>query len=371
MSKPKTLLDQLNKGEEGYEDALKKKLSAEKSYLDSVEQLKSRQLDAVETSLDNEEQALKNSLDQRLITLEEELQDELLTKKEFDYEKAKAEQQHAEQVLSIRRRMYDEAARLYGKDSQEAIEAHNDVIAAENDLAKATNGTDSAFDRLHEKIKRTGEEGERSGKRAAQGMRDIGHAAKEASKEVEKLTHNQKMAAESAERREKREQQFRDGLGGVAITGANAAEVMGGWNLSSIGKEYADAMNTARNYDGGFKSYFKNYYRDMAAGMQEAAVASVKNALADAASYDDLQQQAKQITGELRLMADQAGKVMTEGQVQAVAAEVANAMGLKSPAKQMTVKLQGPSGATVPISMHENDAGRFIQQLEDSGMVTK
>lgn len=329
-------IDLLEKGEAGYQDALDDKLKAEQKYAAAVEQLRSAQLAALEDTLDNEETALENSLDRRLIELEEELQDELITKRDYDYEKAKAEQQHAEQVLAIRRRLYDEAAKLYGADSQAAIEAHNDVIAAENDLARATNTTDVAFDKLYDNIERCGEAGRRAGKAGREGMDEYRKGVELTREEVKALREEEEAAAEQRRKagREQLSENFTGQWNDITdhIKSFDSAAALQQWGQENYQELWGKGMLSGNQFITALNKHARDVFLDQLAALNESA---------------------RNIAPSSPAAANQSGSGQSS----------------QAQPKQMTLNLKA-AGRSVAVSTAEADVGKVLDVLEQAGLVT-
>lgn len=329
----------LAEGEAGYEEALAAKLKAETAYVAAVDKLRDQQQAAFELSLDNEEITLENSLDTRLIALERELQDEWITKREYDERKAKAEQEHAETILAIRQRMYDEAAKQYGKDSQQAIEAHQDVIEAENDLASATNTADAAFENLYLDIKKCGEAGETAGKKGRAGMDTYRQGVEMTRKELRALRDEQERVAKEAERAKK--QESRDAMAGGFygqwdnitnhVNSFDSAEALQKWGQENRDQMFGSGRASGNQFTNALNKHARDAYLAKLAELDMTARETAKN------------------TNLANIAAAQTSNTGTQ--------------------KQMTINLKSGSSTTA-VSIPEADAGKFLDVLQQAGMVT-
>ncbi len=346
-----TALQQLEEGEAGYQEALKAKLDAEKAYVQSVEQLKKQQADAFKQALSNEEKDLELSLDARLIQLNGELQDELISQREFNQQKAEVEQQYAEQVLAIRQRMYDEAAKMYGADSQQAIEARQAVVSAENALQDATQHTEQAYDQLTRASEECGAAGRRAGKAGREGMDEYRQGVELTREELRQLRKEQEAvakeasAARSAAKKEALQQQTAGRVDGIANT------ISGMTSLQEL-QEWASQLTT---FGGG------------ATGPHQMSNLQIMMGKAPGNQYTDA---INRYTRDLYLQKLNELSALEQQQTTTAASSGSAGTGPSSgSSKMMTVNLKaGSSSATV--SLPQTDAGKLLDTLRQAGMVT-
>lgn len=318
-----TALEDVEQGEQGYQAALDRKLEAEKSYVDAVAKLREQQLSWYEDSLDTEETALENSLEKRMIELERWYNDDLYTKKEYDYEKLRAEEEHAEAVLSLRQQVYEKAAELYGEDALAARDALAEVQEAENDLARQTENTRQAFDDLYVDVEEVGEAGRKAGREASSGIREIGIEAGNVSKQVSSL--NERM------------NNLRTGFYGKMDDITNT--------INSF-----DSLEDLQNW-----SQQKNAGGPIGAMVESSNLNTLLGNTSSSPFANALNRHAKD------LYFDKLNELSTSS---------SSRQTTTSTTKQMTVNLKAPGGETVAGSFAENDAGALLEILRKAGLTT-
>jgi len=206
-----TAAEQANAGTQEHQDALDKKLDAEKKYVAAVNALRDSQWDDSTQKYRDEEYALKQSLEIKLFELENSLESTWLTEKEYAKQKADLEETFQKRVLELRAEAVAKSKELYGEDSREYAEATADKIDAELELKKAARETRKKWDDLMaveksgaksaesmaDTLREVGRAGQEGGEQAASAMGELGEMTEEATEQQKKLTEEQKKQARS------------------------------------------------------------------------------------------------------------------------------------------------------------------------------
>ena len=126
----------MTEGEEGYEKAQKKMLSARKAYVNQVKALNDQLWSDAQQTYSEEEQVLRNSLERRKLQLDKQLSQELISREQYIYQAEAAETALAEKILKIRQDAADKSAEIYGQDSEQYKAAALAKIEAELSLER-------------------------------------------------------------------------------------------------------------------------------------------------------------------------------------------------------------------------------------------
>lgn len=346
-------------GTEEHAAALKAKLDAETAYAQAVQQLRSQQWSEAAQQYADEEKRLKQHLERQLLEFETKLQLEWITQADFNYRKAKAEQDLAQAQVALRQQAVDKSAELYGEDSREYRQAVSAKIDAELALQRAARATQQqwrvmvgladsgqkAGKRLAATLEEVGEAGERGGARAAAGIRQVGRAADEATAKVGRLKNA--MAQSGGQ----------GGGQGGGETGPSMSEWFAGvWNALTnkiMGLNWDDLARYEQEQR-------KNIYHRTARGswMTESF---------NKHAADMVRQRRDQLRIEQQVRVQSAVNAIREQEQQAVGPVAPSARGA---AKTLTVEFRAPNGQAVRGQFEEGEAGRLLDVLRQAGAVT-
>lgn len=326
-------LEKLTAGQEGYEDALKAKLDAEKNYVNAVEQMREQSLRAMAGRNSEEIRALKQKHELQLIAEQERLENGFITQAEFDHLKLQAEENLSRALLDMREDLVEKSAELYGKDSDQYRSAVADKIDAEIELRKAqkvtraaweeTIGTGSAAkksaDALIDSLREVGRSGRKGGYDAAEGLSRISEAAEDAAEKVKTVWSGELLTKDKIQ---------------SDFSAAKSLE-----DLERLRKKYASTLTYINSR--------WQHLRDLAQTVQWSSnYAAAK--LEHAAAMDAYSQKLNAATPINPTVAGQSATPQT---------------------KTMTVNLKAES-QTVAATLPEADAGKLLEVLRQAGMVT-
>lgn len=344
-------------GTEEHAAALKAKLDAETAYVQAVQQLRSQQWSEAAQQYADEEKRLKQHLERQLLEFETKLQLEWITQADFNYRKAKAEQDLVQAQVALRQQAVDKSAELYGEDSREYRQAVSAKIDAELALQRAARATQQqwrvmvgladsgqkAGKRLAATLEEVGEAGERGGSRAAAGIRQVGRAADEATAKVGRLKNA--MAKSTG----------KGGQGGE--TGPSMAQWFNDvWNALTK-KIMGLGWDELARYE---QEQRKNIYHRTARGswMTESF---------NKHAADMVRVRRDQLRAEQQVRVQSAVNAIREQEQQAAGPV---APGARGAAKTLTVEFRAPGGQAARGQFEEGEAGRLLDVLRQAGQVT-
>lgn len=344
-------------GTEEHAAALKAKLDAETAYAQAVQQLRSQQWSEAAQQYADEEKRLKQHLERQLLEFETKLQLEWITQADFNYRKAKAEQDLVQAQVALRQQAVDKSAELYGEDSREYRQAVSAKIDAELTLQRAARATQQqwrvmvgladsgqkAGKRLAATLEEVGEAGERGGARAAAGIRQVGRAADEATVKVGRLKNALDKNA---------------GKGG-----------QGGETGPSVAQWFASAWNAITEKIQGLgwdelARYEQQQYRNI---YHRTARGSWMTEDLNKHAADMVRRRRDQLRAEQQVRVQSAVNAIREQDQQGAAPL---APGARGAAKTLTVEFRAPGGQAVRGQFEEGEAGRLLDVLRQAGQVT-
>lgn len=341
-------------GTEEHAAALKAKLDAETAYAQAVQQLRSQQWSDAAQQYADEEKRLKQHLERQLYELETDLEKAWITQADFNYRKAKAEQDLVQAQVALRQQAVDKSAELYGEDSREYHQAVSAKIDAELALQRAARATQQqwrvmadsgqkAGRRLITTLEGVGEAGERGGARAAAGIRQVGRAADEATAKVGKLKNALDKNA---------------GKGG-----------QGGETGPSVAQWFASAWNAITEKIQGLgwdelARYEQQQYRNI---YHRTARGSWMTEDLNKHAADMVRVRRDQLRAEQQVRVQSAVNAIREQEQQAAGPL---APGARGAAKTLTVEFRAPNGQAARGQFEEGEAGRLLDVLRQAGQVT-
>jgi hypothetical protein len=353
-------------GTEEHAKALEAKLKAETDYVAAVKQLQQYQLQQQSQQYADEEKELQQHLEQQLLDLEESLELEWITQAEYNHRKAQAEQDLAQAVVDMRREAAEQSKRIYGEDSHEYRQARAAMVDAEMALQRAVRTTKNRWEemigisdtsrragsKLAATLNEVGKAGADAGDEAAAGLHKIGSAASTAKGKVDALNRSLVNS--------------KDG-GGTSTEGGT---ITGGNSTRSVAQWFGDQWSSITKGMQGFKSLdelaqYENKYR------KEIYHRTAKGSWMS----DALRKHTADAVAQRRIELGTQAAAQTAAAVAAIQAQSQQASGpvaqaAQGAARTVTVQFKAPDGRTVSGQFGDNDAGRLLDVLRQSGAVT-
>lgn len=355
-------LRKLTEGTEEYAKQLEKVNKLKKAGIDKDKQYKQALFRAEEKRLKQEDQALKNSLERRKLQLDKQLQDDLISRDEYAYEVIRAEEDMQEKILLLKQQGMDGAKKYLGEESDEYKRKTQEKIDAELDLQRVKlEGQETQENLGTSSSGRGGSGGSRgsggsssrtgsSGGKIPQGERDylegkytkptrLGNETQRQANDRYKseraaAAQNQDDQAAALDKKEK--------AGKSAFAGgfyANWDSITNGLNnISSIGK---------------LKEWYQQNKQYM--GAQGQLTSSPFSRILNQHATDLYRQR----------MSELATANVSKNRVDNSALQKRNVE-----QRQITLRFLGQEGKSVSGSFGENDAGKLMEILKQSGMVT-
>jgi hypothetical protein len=352
-------------GTEEHAKALEAKLKAEADYVAAVKQLQQAKTQDQAQQYADEEKELQQHLEQQLLDLEQQLESEWITQAEYNYRKAQAEQDLAQAVVAMRQEAADLSKQVYGEDSHEYRQARAAMVDAEMELQRAVSATKKRWEemvgistagtssgkKLAASLDEVGEAGKRAGDDAAGGLAKIGREASSAKGKVDALNR-------SIDKKNDGEKSTAGGKVSGADTGPGVAQWFANeWDSITKGIQKFGSLDELGQYE--------NRYRKEIYGVK-ASDSWLSSALRKHTA-DMVRKQRDQ----LRL----AQHAQVQGAINTIRAQELQASGpvaqaAQGAARTVTVQFRAPDGRTVSGQFGDNDAGRLLDVLRQSGAVT-